>query len=431
MHEISGVPRAQNLAMINKPAAKRMLVFHSAYTYDYLKAYGMEIFVQGRDAGNFFYEILTVSPVASLQYPKEDVRNYSKPEFFHLDPKNQILEGKIARYRFLSKFSALNFLIAQISLMFSIIKNGNLRDVQLVRAEDPRLNGLYGFVFSKILRKPFVVGVWGNPGRLRELNQTPNMPRLFPSMKSEEFFEKWILRRANIVLAQNQENLNYALEAGVDPIKTHFTELGVGIDKAHFLDPDLRKNVKDDFEDWGALNKCVLVCISRLEALKMVDHAIMSSKSLKDAGVDFKLILVGDGRELENLKVLAKNLGLANEVIFAGNRSQEWIAGALNFVDINVAPLCGRALLEASLGGLPAVAYDVDWHNEIVVPGSTGFLVQNLDFTTMGATLLELWRNEKLRKQMAHTMHEKAIELASPQKIATRQRMIYQKLVVG
>ena len=63
--------------MHNNPAAKRMLVFHSAYTYDYLKTYGMEIFVQGRDAGGVFKEILTVSPVASLQYPKDDARVYS------------------------------------------------------------------------------------------------------------------------------------------------------------------------------------------------------------------------------------------------------------------------------------------------------------------------------------------------------------------
>ena len=431
MHKKFGAPIFQNLAMNNKPAAKKMLVFHSAYTYDYLKAYGMEIFVQGRDAGDFFKEILTISPVASLQYPENDSRIYSKPEFFKLDPKNQILEGRITQYRFLRKAPALNFLIAQISLLFSIIKNGKLRDVQLVRAEDPRLNGLYGFIFSKILRKPFVVGVWGNPGRLRELNQAPNMPRLFPTMKSEELFEKFVLRRADIVLAQNQENLNYALEAGVDPARTHFTELGVGIDKAHFLAPNLRKNVRDDFEAWRALDTCVLVCISRLEVSKMVDHAIMSSKSLKDAGVDFKLILIGDGRELENLKALAKNLDLANEVIFAGNRSQDWIAGALNFVDINIAPLCGRALLEASLGSLPAVSYDVDWHSEIVIPGSTGFLVQNLDFIAMGAAILELWKDKELRNQMASAMHEKALELASPQKIAMRQRMIYEKLIFG
>jgi glycosyltransferase involved in cell wall biosynthesis len=163
----------------------------------------------------------------------------------------------------------------------------------------------------------------------------------------------------------------------------------------------------------------------------MVDHAILASKTLKAIGVDFKLILVGDGRERNNLKSLAKKEGLTDEIIFAGNRSQAWIAGALNFVDINVAPLCGRSLLEASLGGLPAVSYDVDWHSEIVIPNSTGFLVPNLDFSAMGEAILQLCRDQELREQMATSMHQKAMDLASPEKIAQRQRFIYQELFFG
>jgi glycosyltransferase involved in cell wall biosynthesis len=417
--------------MTRKHAKKRMLVFHSAYTYDQLKELGMEVFVQARDAGNFFEKILTVSPVANLQYSPDDHRNYTKPEFFQLDSKNILLEGKIARYRFLKKFPILNFAMAQLSLIFTIFKLGKLRDVKLVRAEDPRLNGLYGLFFSRILRKPLVVGVWGNPGRLRELNQAPNMPRLFPTMKSEERVEGFVLNRADIVLAQNQENLNYALNVGVNPEKTQFTQLGVGIDKSHFLPRELRQNVKSDFEVWGAINPTVLICISRLEVSKMVDHSILACKTLRDAGVDFKLILVGDGRESNSLRSLAQKEELADQVIFAGNRSQAWIAGALNLVDINVAPLCGRSLLEASLGGLPAVSYDVDWHSEIVISGSTGYLVPNLDYSEMGKAILVLCSDQELRKKMAVSMQQKALDLASPEKIALRQKMIYEHLVSG
>jgi len=417
--------------MNSNPAAKRMLVFHSAYTYEQLKKLGMEIFVQARDAGNFFEEILTVSPVANLQYSTDDPRNYTKPEFFQLDPKNIILEGKVSRFRFLKKFPTLNFALAQMSLIFTIFKLGKLHNVNLIRAEDPRVNGLYGYFFSRILRKPFVVGVWGNPGRLRELNQTPNMPRLFPTMKSEERLERFVLKKADIVLAQNQENLNYALNVGVNPKKTCFTQLGVGIDKSHFLSRELRQNVKNDFDAWGAFNTKILICISRLEVSKMVDHAILASKTLRDAGIDFKLILVGDGREFNNLRSLALREGLSEQVIFAGNRSQAWIAGAMNFADINVAPLCGRSLLEASLGGLPAVSYDVDWHSEIVIPNLTGFLVPNLDYSAMGEAILVLCRDQELRKKMAIAMQQKAVELASPEKIAQRQRMVYQRLISG
>ena len=103
----------------------------------------------------------------------------------------------------------------------------------------------------------------------------------------------------------------------------------------------------------------------------------------------------------------------------------------MNLSDINVAPLCGRSLLEASLGGLPAVSYDVDWHSEIVIPGSTGFLVPNLDYSAMGEAILILSRDQALRKKMSISMHQKAMDLASPEKIANRQKMIYQELVSG
>jgi glycosyltransferase involved in cell wall biosynthesis len=129
------------------------------------------------------------------------------------------------------------------------------------------------------------------------------------------------------------------------------------------------------------------------------------------------------------LKLLAKERGLADRVIFAGNRTQEWIAGALNFADINLAPLCGRSLLEASLGGVPTIAFDVDWHSEIVIPGVTGILVPDLDFSAMEAAILQLSEDSQLRIKMGTNVHDKAISLASPEEIARKQFAIYKNLV--
>ena len=75
------------------------------------------------------------------------------------------------------------------------------------------------------------------------------------------------------------------------------------------------------------------------------------------------------------------------------------------------------------------MAYDVDWHSEIVIPGATGFLIPNLNFAEMGRALVCLSNNETLRLEMANAMQSKAIDLASPEKIAQVQRGIYQKLV--
>ena len=161
----------------------------------------------------------------------------------------------------------------------------------------------------------------------------------------------------------------------------------------------------------------------------MVDHAIRSCQVLDESHIPFKLILIGDGRERESLEHLAKELGLQNQIIFAGNRSQEWISGILARANLNIAPLCGRALLEASLAGCPAVSYNVDWHDEIVQSGITGELITNLDFRAMGETIQTLLENEDTRLRMSVNMRKLAFELADPAKIAREQVKIYQELI--
>ena len=165
---------------------RKLLVFHSAYTFDDLKKRGLEIFVTSRDAGEVFGSVLTVSPVASLQYPVGDTRMFTRPESHQLDSRNLLLEGKVGRFRSLKRFRLLNFALAQMSLLFTLFRHGQLREVELIRAEDPRFNGLYGYLFSRLLRKPLVVGVWGNPAQIRKSIKSPMTPRLFPSIRMEE-----------------------------------------------------------------------------------------------------------------------------------------------------------------------------------------------------------------------------------------------------
>ena len=405
-----------------------MLVFHSAYTFDDLQRLGLEIFVTSRDAGEFFDHVLTVNPAASLQYPPQDPRRFTGPEFFQLDARNTVLEGKAGRFSLLKRFEILNFLLAQISLFGVLLRRGGLRNIALIRVEDPRLNGVYGYLVSRLLRKPLVVGVWGNPSRIRKSQGSPLTPRLFPSVRVEEFVERFVLHRASMVLAQNQDNISYAVDFGVDPAKTRILPLGIGIDPSHFLPLKDRVDVSDDFGKFGISNEFVILCISRLEALKMVDHAVRACRVLKEAKVNFKLILIGEGRERANLESLAEASGITKEVIFAGNRSQEWIAGTLSRSHLVIAPLTGRALLETALSGCPVVAYDVDWHAEIVRTGETGILVENLNHEELGKAALRILMNEPDRLQMSQAIRALALDMAAPEVIIKKQFEIYKEL---
>lgn len=408
---------------------RKLLVFHSAYTFDDIQARGLEVFISARDAGEFFDSVLTVSPIASLQYPSTRHDRFGRAKYFQLDSRNTILEGKISRYDLPSLFRVVDFLFAQFSVVASLFKSGGLDSVKLVRAEDPRFNGLYGLLFSRLLRKPLVVGVWGNPTRIRNATKSPLMPKLFPTSAMEEKFEKFVLKRASIVLAQNEENMNYALALGVNPAKTRLTPLGVGIDASHFNSQSERCDVSSDIQEFGITSEKIIVCVSRLEKIKLVDHAIRACVVLNKANLSFKLVIVGDGREKSELINLAKSLGLFNNVIFAGNRSQNWLSGFLARANVAIAPLAGRALLEIGLAGCPVVAYDVDWHSEIVKSGITGTLVENLKYEELGVQALKLLSDDAMISRMGQDMKMHARDIANPKYLARVQAEIYKELV--
>jgi glycosyltransferase involved in cell wall biosynthesis len=255
------------------------------------------------------------------------------------------------------------------------------------------------------------------------------MPGLFPNVKIEAAVEKFVLRRANLVLAQNTENMSYPKSLGINPSRLVLTPLGIGIDKCHFVQNLDRPSIERELLELGVSPEdLVILCVSRLEKLKMVDHAIFACKYAKLAGLQFKLVIVGDGRERSNLELMARKLGIRDSILFVGNKDQKWISSIAARANLNIAPLCGRSLLEVSLAGCPALAYDVDWHSEIVISGVTGELVKNLDSRAFGNTMIQILSSPSKLQFYSREMKIKASEIASPEKIAQNQRHIYSTL---
>ena len=408
---------------------KVLLVFHTAYTFQLIKDLGLEIFVTSRNSAEVFDLVITVNPLADLQtYKSQEIPRHS-PRKYLLDDKNIIIEGYSGRFLVLDKFPKINFLVAQLSLVSYLVRKGYLRDVKLARGEDPRFNGIYALVFSLILHVPLIIGLWGNPGRLRKLNQRPVMPRMFKSMSQEEKLEKFVLGHADLVLAQNSENISYALDTGVPIEKTTITPLGIGIESSHFLPPYQRPDFSAELQELGIGDEILFVCISRLESIKMVDHAIRAAALASNSGANFKHIIVGEGRDRKLLENLVVDLSVEKNVIFVGNKSQDWISALMPHVYLNIAPLCGRSLLEASLSGCPAVAYDVDWHGDIVIDGLTGYLSPNLDYHSLANNILRMLGDVDSRQLFGENMRKLALSVSDPEILVKSQEKIYKSLL--
>ncbi len=111
-------------------------------------------------------------------------------------------------------------------------------------------------------------------------------------------------------------------------------------------------------------DKKIILFAGHLKMVKGVDIALKAfAKISKQVSRDLKLVMIGDGPIREMLKELASGFGIADKVVFLGNRPQKDVALWMNVADCLL--LASRSegmpnvVIEALASGTPVVATDV------------------------------------------------------------------------
>ena len=104
---------------INK---RRMLVCDTAYTYEFLIDRSLTEFVTCKDVDGYFDHVWTVHAVASLFFPASSDLRYGRPVVRKLNERHTHIEGKIGRFQSLAWFPVLNFVLAQVELIWFLLK---------------------------------------------------------------------------------------------------------------------------------------------------------------------------------------------------------------------------------------------------------------------------------------------------------------------
>lgn len=255
------------------------------------------------------------------------------------------------------------------------------------------------------------------------------MSRVFKFIFLERITERFVLRRCNIAMAQNIDNRKFLIESGVPEARAKVVRFGNLIDDRHFCDPAIRDMWQQTSISLDSSVDIKILVLSRLERLKLVDHVLQALTKLPPNTVTFKLYFVGDGslRGAMNQFVLDNNL--AKNVEFVGDKDQGWIARALHEIDFVISPLTGRALAEVALAGKPVVAYDVDWHNELVKTGETGILVKYLDVDALSEAMFQMMQNRSCFASMGNKIRELALSILDPASNIENEKSIYESLI--
>jgi phosphatidylinositol alpha-mannosyltransferase len=154
-----------------------------------------------------------------------------------------------------------------------------------------------------------------------------------------------------------------------------------------------------------------ILWVNRLDAQKGFPVALAAfSKVLADVP-DATLIVVGEGKDREALKLLTAS-ALAR-VDMRGAVENDAVPPYHAACEVFVAPATGQesfgiALVEAMAAGLPVVATDIPGYREVVTDGVEGLLVPPRDPEALAAGLIRVLRDPALAARLGEAGRERA-----------------------
>lgn len=141
----------------------------------------------------------------------------------------------------------------------------------------------------------------------------------------------------------------------------------IDLDRFEFAANDREQTPKDEF---------IIGYVARLSPEKGQRVLLPALKLALEKNENIKLWLVGDGSDRENLKNMARELGIENRVEFLGMRGDipELLAQMDLFVLSSYNEGLGTVILEAMASGVPVIATEVGGVPEIIKQGENGVM---------------------------------------------------------
>lgn len=150
-----------------------------------------------------------------------------------------------------------------------------------------------------------------------------------------------------------------------------------------------------------------ILTVSRLTKFKNIDVLIKAYSTLKNN--DFRLKIVGQGEELDNLKKLTQKLKINSQVEFLNNISDTEIINIFQKAKLFV--LCsknepfGIVPIEAMACGTPVIADDSGGPRETIINNKIGVLI-NCNVTNLSNTINQLLNNPDQMKSMSRSSYK-------------------------
>ncbi len=299
-----------------------------------------------------------------------------------------------------------------------------LQLIKLIRKEKPAIiqaNGsdtLKYAVFAKLLN-PSLKIVYRNISMVSSWSQEASFKR---SMN------RWLFKRVNRVTSVGQQSLEDLVKTYDYPIgKTKLIRRGIPQIKV-----DSKQSRKMLASEFGfSETDPLLIHIGQFSPEKNHAFLIECFQHVLEASSNARLIFIGEGIKLEEIRSLVKSHGLTQHIFFTGHREnvQELLAAGDLFILGSTIEGVPGVVLEAGMQSLPTIAVNVGGVGEVVKNSSTGILIEKHVPLTFSNAILSLLRDETTRKHLGENARQFVMEHYSLQNCLREFEQLYQGIL--
>jgi len=265
------------------------------------------------------------------------------------------------------------------------------RDV--ITTEDPFTTGFVGYLLKRKFKIPLNVQMhidfYDNPYWIED----EKINRVFNKMG------KWLVKRAD------------TLRMGTSREKKKLENIGIPVEKLYVIPVDSKpgnfgrvsgEQIRNKYCK-NKFNKMILF-VGRFTRQKDIPTLLRTFSLVMKNLPATLLVLVGTGKEENNLKTLVDALNLTQNTIFAGaiphNLIPEYLAACDVFVIPSIFEGTCIALAEAAMSGKPIVSTDVAGVDDLMINGKTGYIVRQRDYREMAEKIMYLLNNPQKAKNL-------------------------------
>lgn len=174
----------------------------------------------------------------------------------------------------------------------------------------------------------------------------------------------------------------------------------------------------------------VIIHISNFRKVKRVPDVIRSF-ALIAKKVKAKLLLIGEGPELEIAKQLVKQYNLEEQVYMLGHKKNivDYLAMSDLFLLLSEKESFGLVALEAMACGVPVIATNAGGIPEVVIDGETGYLCPVGDVESVAEKAVQLLHDKKTYDQFSKAGMKRASDVFHSKQIVDTYEQLYRQML--